>query len=172
LSKDPLDWEWSTHRDASGLVHEEWVDRAYLAKLWKSSPREFPKVFHAYVSSDPSVHPSGTTFPLFSQEAVIASLEAIRNAALLSLRAPASDLARRSPARRVMIRLMAELSGARSVKLANTLAVSERSVRWILAQPASPNENAAAATAKRLICDPRLLKVRGGLLPPTGSKWH
>lgn len=55
LCKDPLEWEWSTHRDWLGAVARPCVDRGRwsraMGKRWPSSVGWL----HDYVSSDPSV---------------------------------------------------------------------------------------------------------------------
>ena len=55
LCKDPLEWEWSTHRDWLGAVARPCVDRGRwsraMGKRWPSSI----SWLHEYVSSDPSV---------------------------------------------------------------------------------------------------------------------
>jgi len=55
LCKDPLEWEWSTHRDWLGAVARPCVDRARWSR---AMGRRFPSSIgwvHEYVSSDPSV---------------------------------------------------------------------------------------------------------------------
>ncbi len=55
LCSDPLEWEWSTHRDWLGAVARPCVDRARWAR---AMGRRLPSCIawlHEYVSSDPSV---------------------------------------------------------------------------------------------------------------------
>jgi REP element-mobilizing transposase RayT len=63
LAADPLQWEWSTHRDMLGTVLDPWVTANEVAKVLRSGPKEAPREIHRYVSSDPTVSLIGTPFP-------------------------------------------------------------------------------------------------------------
>lgn len=52
LTRDPLDWPYSTHRDALGLAAPPVI-----------APVRGPEGFHAWVSGDPSTHVAGTPYP-------------------------------------------------------------------------------------------------------------
>ena len=71
LVKDPLSWLWSTHRDVCDLVFRPWIDsRALLNTLqWKA--QGWPRSFHRYVSSDPSVQIVGSAFPCAAKEELV-----------------------------------------------------------------------------------------------------
>lgn len=71
LVNDPLDWPFSTHRDAVGLA-------------WPAArrPEDDPARFHAYVSGDPSVSLEGTHLPwgagrLLLPDVVVDALSAV-----------------------------------------------------------------------------------------------
>ena len=61
LTQDPLEWPWSTYRGCFGGVAQPWVSLDVLAELlgW-DSVGAFRTWFHKYVSSDPTVNPTGT----------------------------------------------------------------------------------------------------------------
>lgn len=55
LVKDPLEWEWSTHRDVLGATTDPWIDAPGLASALERPRDGFERWFHRYVSGDPSV---------------------------------------------------------------------------------------------------------------------
>ena len=60
LASDPLQWEWSTHRDVTGCVGEAWPDLPKLMKIYEVPSSRLGDVIHRYVSGDPSVAVGGT----------------------------------------------------------------------------------------------------------------
>lgn len=60
LVKDPLQWEWSTHRDVTGCVINPWPNNNALVKVFGVSANRLGEVMHRYVSQDPSVAVGGT----------------------------------------------------------------------------------------------------------------
>lgn len=64
LAADPLEWEWSTHRDVTGLVADPWPDLAQVSRLFRVGSPNLSRTIHEYVSSDPSVSIDGTPSPL------------------------------------------------------------------------------------------------------------
>lgn len=60
LAKDPLQWEWSTHRDVTGCVVDPWPDLQKLARLFEVPQSKLGDAIHRYVSGDPSVAVTGT----------------------------------------------------------------------------------------------------------------
>ncbi|MCC7441065.1 MAG: helix-turn-helix domain-containing protein [Bdellovibrionales bacterium] len=63
LAADPLEWEWSTHRDWLGLTHAPWVAVRRWAPLLGWHSREAGARLHRYVSADPSARVEGTPPP-------------------------------------------------------------------------------------------------------------
>jgi REP element-mobilizing transposase RayT len=175
LTRDPLDWEWSTHRDAVGAVSSAWLDMPALARIWKVKPVDFPRLFHKYVSSDPSVKVEGTALPAEVRPEIPPPLEVLARAVILATRSSLQARTKRSPARRRIVHLADKLGRAPRADLAQLLSVSERGVRWIASQARSRSDEAVLAAALRVIGDSRLLTVRGVVktevleLPLSGS---
>lgn len=61
LTREPLSWLWSTHRDYLGLVRDPWSDLKTLSTV--SGQGFNAESFHRYVSSDPTAEVRGTPFP-------------------------------------------------------------------------------------------------------------
>lgn len=79
LCADPLDWEWSTHRDWMGAVARPCVDRARWARAMGRREESCPDWLHEYVSADPSVRsprPLGDPTPFLRESPKDASLDA------------------------------------------------------------------------------------------------
>jgi hypothetical protein len=66
LVDDPLRWPWSTHRGAIGAEHDAWVTASRLCRVFEGAEAGFAEWFHNYVSSDPAVAVTGTTFPMLA----------------------------------------------------------------------------------------------------------
>ncbi len=154
LASDPLEWEWSTHRDAIGAVERPWVNSVELARILEIPSKNFTEAFHAYVSGDPSVRVEGTRLPatLVSQN-WIGSLEQVTQATLQVTHAAKSALKSRSPTRRRCILLADYLGNYSQDELANQLGVSDRAIRKALAQPPTSSERAFIQTASWLLSD-------------------
>ncbi|OFZ21003.1 MAG: hypothetical protein A2X94_06620 [Bdellovibrionales bacterium GWB1_55_8] len=60
LAADPLQWEWSTHRDIAGCAIDVWPDLPMLAKTYGAPLPQLGRVMHQHISSDPSVATTGT----------------------------------------------------------------------------------------------------------------
>ncbi|HTL11205.1 MAG TPA: hypothetical protein VL588_01875 [Bdellovibrionota bacterium] len=60
LCKDPLTWEWSTHRDWIGATFNSWPDRLKWGGLLGWPQDEIARRIHRYVSGDPTVRVEGT----------------------------------------------------------------------------------------------------------------
>lgn len=142
LALDPLEWEWSTHRDAVGAVADPWLDLRAMGRLWEGRTQDFSTRFHAYVSGDPTVKVAGT--PLPSQNAgspIVATLARIDEAVLRVTRSPDGRLkAHSSPLRRLGLLAAAELGHCRQTVLADWLGITPRTVRNLLADPVSAAE--------------------------------
>lgn len=97
LCGDPLNWEWTTHRDyvgaAGGVSQSE--RGVLLKKLGFGTGWEGRVRFHQYVSGDPSVHTQGTPPPRLPRKAAVVDLVALERAAALALRADPVALRRK-----------------------------------------------------------------------------
>lgn len=101
LVRDPLMWPWSTLRDVIGATVDPWTpcDRLEEALDWRSP--DFASSFHAYVSSDPTVHVRGTPFPIAASRRSVPMepLGRIGQAVLSATRQPSDALTQRGPTR-------------------------------------------------------------------------
>src|SRR5208283_2925907 len=88
LVRDPMEWEWSTHRDVLGAVGEAWVDLPQLHRIWGARDDEFRRIFHAYVSGDPSALVEGTPLPQKPAGSWATNLTQITDAVQRAARAP------------------------------------------------------------------------------------
>lgn len=141
LASDPLEWEWSTYRDAIGLTDRRWIDRSIYQRLWGA--KDFAAKLHAYTSADPSVKVEGTDLPKRSRiEDIGATLESIEWAALQVTRASGTSRLRFTPARRLML-LMADRLAIPRMRLGDWTELTDRRIRKILEVPTSPAERSA-----------------------------
>jgi len=93
LCNDPLEWEWSTHRDWVGAVARPNVDRARWARAMGRRMPSCIQWLHEYVSSDPSVSHSrlvADPTPWLLAGEKDASLGVIASAVPRALRSPCS----------------------------------------------------------------------------------
>lgn len=154
LVADPLAWPLSSYRDSLGLaipgVHAAHPDPASL---------------HEYVSSDPSVNVSGTWLPqLPPADAQPPSLEAVRAAVSALTRTTASELRRRGPARSLLLRAAAELTGCSSGRIGRFAGVDPSTVR----RAASRND-ARVRLVARVVGDERFPLLHEADLRNTAS---
>lgn len=137
LVEDPLAWPLSTHRDATGLAVDPVVP-----------PRRRAADFHAYVSADPSVAVDGTELP--RDRGTAAHLEEVRYAVSALTRTPLSELARRGPARSLLLRAARTSTAASTREIAAFASVSPAT-----AASARPGLDPAVRLVSRVVGDPR-----------------
>jgi REP element-mobilizing transposase RayT len=141
LVTDPLEWEWSTHRDLVGAAYPRWIDLQRWMELFKTSANSLIEKAHRYISGDPSVSLKGTPLPkpLSADAPVFSHLRALTNAVLQATRTPIADLKRKTPARHLAAVLCAQFAPHCREELARQLDISVRSLARIerrpLAQP-------------------------------------
>lgn len=110
LCSNPLEWEWSTHRDWVGAVARSCVDRSRWARAMGCRPRSCAEWLHQYVSSDTSVRdasPLSDPRPFLADEPKDASIDALTTAVVLVLRSAAVAPAEFGPAERRLFLLSA-----------------------------------------------------------------
>lgn len=93
LCADPLDWEWSTHRDWTDAVARPCVDRMRWARAMGRREESCPAWLHEYVSADSSVRrprPLGDPAPFLREPPKDASLDALTIAVSRVLRSRCS----------------------------------------------------------------------------------
>lgn len=88
LATDPIQWEWSTHRDAVGCVEEAWPSREALSEAFESPLSLLGENIHRYVSKDPSVSVVGSPMVRTPRpgQPISASSSAILSASAIALR--------------------------------------------------------------------------------------
>lgn len=166
LINDPLNWEFSTHRDWLGMSYPSWITE----EVRKSAFRTFsPKTFHSYVSSDPACKVEGTQLPInLNQNRVPLidhteiPLKWILRATCLSLHQPMNSLLiKKSPSRVLAIHIASESKLFYPAMLATELGMSRQSIYHL--QRKSKNLEAIQAI-KRTLCDPRIISVESNNL--------
>lgn len=124
LCSDPLEWPFSTHRDACGLM----VDAAVRT-------RSDPLGFHRYVSGDPTVSVAGTDLP--GDTTALCTPEAVLGATSAVLRAPLARFRHRGPARQLYLAAARELGDATTEHIAHLVGTHRTAVRRASAPRAS-----------------------------------
>ncbi|MEZ4321339.1 MAG: hypothetical protein R3F61_27935 [Myxococcota bacterium] len=118
LCGDPLEWPFSTYRDAVGLTADP-VRR----------PDPDPARTHAYTSADPSVRVQGTLLP--AAMASPPTADAVFDAVGALSRRVAIDLKVRGPARTLFVRAARVLTAASCSEVAALAAVTPRAVERV-----------------------------------------
>lgn len=117
LVKDPLEWAFSTHRDATGLAWPR-------ARRCTTDPHDF----HAYVTRDPSVSPLGTDLPAHDLDLQEASFEDVLYALSAVSRTPVDALLRKGRARTTLIACARALTPLPTRALASRLGIHHAAV--------------------------------------------
>ena len=155
LTRDPLAWDFATHRDVMGAVADPWVTPEALARALEWPLRGFQERFHAYVSTDSSVDVRGTPPPRPATPGELAEIpfrNLIRAVASCTRTRP-EDVTRPSLPRTLLVHLALALGWRHRRLLARVIQTTERTVNRIAATPLDPRVLQAA-----LLCagDPRL----------------
>ena len=112
LASDPLEWEWSTHRDLTGCTLDAWPDMEMLGRVFEVAPSRLGETAHRYISSDPSVSVIGT--PMIRDprvnEPMIATLSDLFRTAAVAARE--KEFARRGGLRDLVVHAAAQLGVA------------------------------------------------------------
>ncbi len=144
LCSDPLEWYWSTYREALGATTERpLVD---LAKALGESPQNFLVRFHAYVSGDPSVKIAGTPFPqrAIPKPLAVYGIGEILAASASALRVPQIEVTKDRSILRPHFIHLAYRHGWRQISLlAQICEMSPRGVHFILENNIPHNLEAA-----------------------------
>ncbi len=133
LCRDPLGWEWSTHRDYVGAIANPWPERERVFKLltYPSGDRGLER-FHCYISSDPSVSLVGTHLPRQAGDSVVLlNLSAAEKAAALALRIPATEIRRKGRTRHLVLGSIQNTFIIRKNKIAQHFGVHPSSIRTL-----------------------------------------
>lgn len=152
LCDDPLEWEWSTHRDWLGAVAHSCVDRARWARAMGRRPSSCAEWLHEYVSSDASVRsarPLADPRPFLGDEPKDASIDALTTAVACVLRSGRTTLAEFGSAeRRLFLLSAARWTRYRAPELARHLCLHQTNVRKVMRRVEErPRAGLAAASA-------------------------
>ena len=165
LVDDPLAYRCSTHRGVVGAEHEPWVPAQRIARLTGRPVCGLAESFHDYVSSDPSVSPSGSPFP---ERAPTRPFAVVPLAAIIAAAHSAAFWCPRSVERHATVLLGVD-QGWPVARIADALGIDPRSVRRF-AQRANP---ALLDSARLCLGDPRLCadsSIRSAMPPRMSGK--
>jgi REP element-mobilizing transposase RayT len=157
LASDPLEWEWSTHRDAVGAAWPGWIDLDLIREALRCPSGHTGSRLHQYVSADPTVSVTGTPAPRPPANApvFVSSPETLIQAATTALRAPREDVRRKRLARRLTLHLGRALGHEARLELLRAVGVTkDGGIRAL----ASPLPSGALQSALQLLADQRLLR--------------
>jgi hypothetical protein len=156
LVRDPLEWQWTTHRDVLGAVADPWVTASKLARALEQPVDGFGGAFHRYVSGDPSCDARGTLPPRAAPAVEYSTypLQRLAAAALAATRATPGALRERSPARAAFVLLAARQGWNDAEELARRCAVTRGAIYRLWQR----DEPALIAAASLCLGDDRLVK--------------
>ena len=172
LCFDPMEWEWSTHRDYLGATANPWPNTSkILKKLEFGETKQAAHLFHSYVSGDPSVRIEGTPPPTAPAQPYIGDLVGAADASLSALRISHSILAEKGRGRALLMRTLAYQLGVPKYRVAELFGISPNSIERPLAERIQEDLNLARSLAL-LMNDSRLRKREpfSGTLLKQGSK--
>ncbi len=160
LCSDPIEWEWSTHRDYLGAVVDPWVqsDRI-LSSLGFVGPNRF-RTFHAYVSGDPSVSIRGTPAPIVRSGGYFFGLDELEVAAAIALRTSSDAFRFKGKSRALLLRSLSGEFLNSKAELARFFGVhrSALSFSGTVGKMDSLPESRLAQAIRVLLSDPRLMR--------------
>ena len=146
LTRDPLAWNFTTHRDVTGAIADPWVTPEDLARALEWSLQGFQARFHNYVSMDSSVDVRGTPLPRPATPCELAEIP-FRNliwAVASCTRTQPEAVTRPGLPRTLLVHLALVLGWRDPRLLTRVIRTTERSVRRIAAAPLDSNVLRAA----------------------------
>ncbi|HTL13314.1 MAG TPA: hypothetical protein VL588_12550 [Bdellovibrionota bacterium] len=156
LARDPLEWEWSTHRDWVGAVLDPWPDIAYWSKALGWSAIGVGDRLHRYTSADSAVQVVGTAPPQRAKTEGRSSadwgLSQIGEVVSIAARAPRSPQLLKGAHRSLCIRAARLLTRYSDAELARWAKVNRSSLSR-LTQGLSEHE---ASVLRLILSDQRL----------------
>ena len=160
LACDPIEWEWSTHRDVLGVTNKSWVDLRRLAETFRLPMTRLAEGFHSYVSSDPDVAVTGTPLirPIQEDTPFAATPRMCARAIAAVSRSDEKDALKRGELRDATIQLSVLTARNPRKIVSDALQVDERTLRRALSRP---HDSVTLNAAKRYLSDPRCYKLRG-----------
>lgn len=154
LVDDPLEWEWSTHRDAVGGAAPTWIDLGMLMQIFKADPRKLAEVIHRYVSGDPTVHVASTPLIWSRPSGELFLPQTLMRAVWIATRSPSRLTAE---SRFLVARLVPRYSRVSAVEVGDALQITSGQVRRLLRDPAGAVETRSLQAVERVLLDPRML---------------
>lgn len=160
LTRDPLSWEWSTHRDWVGLTLDAVISEEVRKSVFDRFSAEH---FHSYVSQDPSCRVEGTLLPK-NEQYQFGSLSRLLAVIATSSRVEIADLASQKKLRQLCVQTAVELGWSQSsAQLQKILRVTDRTLRRLKANPKMPQDMKvvfAQMEDDRMVCPRRLSDMR------------
>lgn len=137
LSRDPLAWLWSTHRDAVGMVARPWVTADRLAASLGRPHEDFARTWHEYVAREDGILLDARALPTPAAPTPFAAypLEAVADAVAQSMRARVTDIRQRGPVRDLFLVVAPLVGWTSSSLLARYCDVTPRSVQRSFLRP-------------------------------------
>lgn len=177
LCDDPLEWEWSTHRDWVGAIARPCVDVERWGRVLRRTAATRTQWLHEYVCSDPSVRrslPVADVRAWLGRSRPDASLATLADAVARVRRSAASDAAQFGVAdRRLFVLAAGHWTRYSAAELARWLGRDPTSVRrrlragrvrseFQIAEPGGDREMHVQGRACRAVNDERKRDVPGG----------
>jgi hypothetical protein len=159
LVSDPLQWEWSTHRDLLGLVQNPWVKADTLQEALGYESPSFVENFHRYVCREDCVSPSAQKMPRAQKQGWIelGSLTDLEEAYAIYRKIPKQHCKQRGPARTELLQLALHLSQASREAIAKWAGISPRILHRYRVSALQPELLELGTRLTPLISDRRLL---------------
>ncbi len=174
LCSDPLEWEWSTHRDWVGAVGHPCVDRPRWARAMGCRPRSYAEWLHEYVSRDVSVRdasPLADARPFLAAESKDASIDALATAVPRVLRSAGMIPSEFSPAeRRLFLLSAARWTRYRPPELARHLCRHRTNAWRGMRSAAEENKNTAEVNDTPTPNDVRVFREHARMLNDDESR--
>ena len=156
LTRDPLVWPWTTHRDVMGGIVDPWVDAHRLAIALQQPRENFEVNHHAYVSNDAKAVIGGTPVPTPAVSTRFARWPLVRiaTAACAATRSPLSELRTRSLARRTFVLLAYDQGWSLSQLVGDLCDVSDEAIRRLI----KDKDESLLSPARMTLGDDRLIR--------------
>ena len=155
MTRDPLAWPFSTHRDALGLA-------------WPAIVRPVPRPedFHRWISSDPDVRVDGSALPAQALRTDVRAVspKALRDAVSALTRLTLPKLTQRGPARALLARCLLLWTELPTSRIADIVGVHASTVRLLRSQ-SSPTPGEQERRVLQILGDPRFPALRTGPHP-------
>ena len=159
LADDPLEWEWSTHRDLLGLTAKPWVTSERLSsevRIWQGP--SFQAKFHEYVCREDCVSPGALKLPPPPRkDADLGSLMDLERAYAVFQKLSLEECKQRGPERTRLLKVAIQFSEASPQAISEWSGISSRTFyRHRGAKPSAESQSLRECLG-RFVADRRLL---------------